>query len=194
MADGNPIKVLEHHGYRTDRGWMRPVRDFTDESDGVWSQKQYENFIEKLLNERVTFETHEQAEYVARYFVQGLAKFHTDHPDTMMDVDAIFLTATEYAKDFIRRMDHGDLGYMRAKPEGEKTVDENAPPDIDDRGNRKRKKGAKKQMAAALYEAERSALTRKEMIAKFMDEIGMSKAGATTYFHNNKAEYGPCKV
>lgn len=193
MADGNPFKVLEHHGYRTDRGWTRPLRDFTDDTVDVWSQKQFEDFNVKLLGEHVTFENEEQASYVVRYFVQGLMKVHTEFPDQILDVDAIFLQATESANDFIRRMDHGDLKYLRAKPEGAETFDENAPAVVDNRGNRKRKKGAKKEMAAEMYQARRLELTRGEMIAVFMEEIGMSKPGATTYFHNNKAAHGPCK-
>ena len=194
MATSNPITVLQHHGYRTDWGWLSTTRRFMDDTKGQWTKRNYESFITELLSEELTFDSDEQAYYITTYFVQELMRAHSAAPDVILNVEGIFILANELAGKYINRMDHGDLKFMRARPESDESFDETAPVTVDDRGNRKRKKGAKKQMAAELYQAERKNLTRGQMIARFMDEIGMSKAGATTYFHNNKVEFGLCLV
>ena len=193
----HPIKILERRDFIfPDKEWsygpLSVTGRFIDATKEFWTQSQFEDFLAEMMGERITFETHESARITVTYFVQQFMKAHEADPSAI-NLDAVLLEAVEMAKSYIHRMDHGDLKFLRAKPDEDESFDENAPPVIDDRGNRKRKKGAKKQMAAELYQARRLEVTRPEMIALFMEEIGMSKAGATTYFHNNKAEYGPCK-
>lgn len=72
-------------------------------------------------------------------------------------------------------------------------VDEFGSPRLktDARGNPKMKKGAKKELALALYlRMNDGANDRSAIIQALMDEVSMTKAGATTYFHNMKKEYG----
>ena len=197
-----PIEILKRRDFiqRPDKdwgyGWLSVTQTFIDEvkHSNPWEQHEFEAFVAEFMGENIKFENCEQARIVATYLVQEFMKAYNanDNSEIGLDVDAMLVAAHEKAGAYIWRMDHGDLTYMRAKPD-EDEFNENAPPVVDDRGNRKRKKGKKKEMAAELYRENRTKITRSEMIALFMEEIGMSKAGATTYFHNNKAEYGPCK-
>ena len=192
----HPIKIFVRRGWIfEDKEWSYGMLGVTqrmiDDSKEHWDQSQFEDLVAEMLGERIRFENHEQARITATYFVQWFMRAHEKDPSAI-NLDEIFMEAVESAKDYIHRMDHGDLKFLRAKPD-EEYEDENAAPVVDDRGNRKRKKGKKKEMAAELYQEHRLTKTRAEIIALFMEEIGMSKAGATTYFHNNKATYGPPK-
>lgn len=64
-------------------------------------------------------------------------------------------------------------------------------PKLDATGKPKKKKGVKKQMAKEIYfRLNDGTNDRLAIIGAFINDIGMSKAGATTYFHDMKAEYG----
>ena len=67
-------------------------------------------------------------------------------------------------------------------------VEQTGEPKMDAAGNPKQKKGAKKEMALKVYEANKhnTDLTRQDWIKLLMDEVGMTKAGASTYYANLK--------
>jgi hypothetical protein len=63
------------------------------------------------------------------------------------------------------------------------THESDAPAKLDAVGVPKRKKGAKKQLAIEVYNREKGTeRTRGEWIELLMGEVGLSKAGASTYF------------
>lgn len=190
MTNDSPIAILVRRGM-SQTSWIKAVQDFNTITDG-WTKHDYERLIEELLLEPVTFEDERTARISAGYLVQELMRVFVNRPDQILDVEAVWVDAQQRTAAYIERINSGDLMFMQAKPETD-DYNENAEPVVDDRGNRKRKKGAKKQMAAEMYRDNRETKTRAEIIEMFMTDIGMSKAGATTYFHNNKAEFGPCK-
>lgn len=65
---------------------------------------------------------------------------------------------------------------------------------LDANGKPKRKKGAKQEEAARIFqemvEGNDPADVRKDIIAAFMEQLDMSKAGATTYFYNMRKKFG----
>lgn len=85
--------------------------------------------------------------------------------------------AYEKAKDFI-----ASHQYVFATP------DADVPPKLDAAGNPKPKKGAKKELARKVYDEQirNKDKTRKEAIEILVAEVGLSPAGASTYYANLK--------
>jgi hypothetical protein len=72
---------------------------------------------------------------------------------------------------------------------------QNVTPKLDALGKPKRKKGAKKELAKKVYNEKIAGkqLTRKQAIAIIAEEVGMTPAGASTYYGNLKG-LGGCKM
>lgn len=115
------------------------------------------------------------AQYTFLYIVQEAVRNNMNGVE-MSDWE-LFDLANRKAEKYIK-----NNSWVFAKPDEE--------PKVDSEGNPKKKKGAKKDMAIELYGKYRNEKSRKEIIQLFIDEIGMSKAGATTYYHNMKKEFG----
>jgi len=67
--------------------------------------------------------------------------------------------------------------------------DEDGEPKLDAAGNPKQKKGAKKELAKKVWEDnadKQTTLKRKEWIALLCEEVGLTPAGASTYYANLK--------
>lgn len=54
----------------------------------------------------------------------------------------------------------------------------------------KKKKGAKKERAERIFNQMKDNHTRLEIINQFIEQLDMTKSGATTYFHNCKQKFG----
>jgi len=72
---------------------------------------------------------------------------------------------------------------LRSDPDGE-----TKPRKLDAAGNPKKKKGAKKEMAIGFYNKHRAETwTRKQWIEQLVQHVGLTAAGASTYYANLKA-------
>jgi hypothetical protein len=121
----------------------------------------------------------ERAVYTFYYVVQKAIRTHL-WGEPVEGEDLLTPSIVEADK-LLHRLTEGDLTFVRATLEDK--------PRVDAAGNPKKKKGAKQELAAELYQKNKDK-DRKEIIQIFVDEIGMSKAGATTYFYNMRKQFG----
>lgn len=117
------------------------------------------------------------ARHTYLYMVQNAIKksFNTD----MFDVDKLFIQSVTDAETFIENNQ-----YVFATIEDENEYNDGAP--------KKPKKGQRKIQAQELFNdlvVDGVMPTRKDVIALFVEELEMSKAGASTYAHNCKTNY-----
>lgn len=143
----------------TDQGWM----DLASELRGSAKMKPLQ---------------HEQnlSKYATRYLMQRLIKANIAG-DTSVNVDDMWLQSIQ---DGIRYIDENP--WVFAKP------DDDAPPKLNADGSLAPKKGDKKVIAKKVYDENKGKInTRKEWIALLVKEVGLTPAGASTYFANLKA-------
>lgn len=148
---------------------------------GTLTEDEYFDRINELLDGHnlVNLPNDDIAEHRPRYaylyFVQELirASFSSDSFDTLN----VWRDALKRAETFIR-----GNSYIFAKAEDDE-------PKLDATGKPKPKKGAKKELAKKVYaeKIDGKGLTRKDAIAILADEVGMTPAGASTYYANLKA-------
>ena len=146
--------------------------------EGTQSDSVYINRI-KELNELKTYsdDDSDRLRKTYAYLVVGiLAAYETTDK---LDVPTLQATAYEKANRMIT-----EHPYQFAKPEG---VDK-----LDNDGNAKPKKGAKKELAMQVYAEfiKDKVVARQEAIAILVDKVGMTPAGASTYFANLKKHNG----
>lgn len=116
---------------------------------------------------------HEQ-EYATKYFIQNIIKQYTLYAETKFDIDLLYVKSVEEAKKYI-----ANSPWVFAKAE----VDEKFNSD----GSPASKKGDKKLLAKEVYEANKGKeMSRKEWIALLVKEVGLTPAGASTYYANLK--------
>lgn len=108
------------------------------------------------------------------YVIDGAIRAHKEGRE--ITPSDLYTTATEKTRAFVQ-----ELSWVFAKKEEDK---------LDSEGKPKQKKGAKQLQAYEVYvqfvETDRS---RKDIIQAFQDVVGMTKAGATTYYYNMKKKY-----
>jgi hypothetical protein len=105
----------------------------------------------------------------AAYIVQNTVQ----HPDAK--IEEIVSLSLEQALVFENRITTGDLKYTTATVEDEQPIVIGEAP--------KAKKGAKKSQAIALWTSRSNEdLTRKQWIELLVSEVGMTAAGASTYY------------
>jgi hypothetical protein len=123
------------------------------------------------------FDHPKMARYVFGYVVQDLTIAYRDRTD--VDLNVILQRAIERAKKWIT-----ENPWVFATGE-----DENKPPKLDANGNIAPRKGDKKVLARQVYDEHKEAgkdWTRKEWIKLLCEKVGLTEAGASTYFHNLK--------
>lgn len=144
------------------------------------SPKEYADRIRELVENPDVKVDDKYARHVYLYLVQETIRtsFNTD----TLNMTEILSMAVEKAIKFV-----DDNPYVLAGSTAEPKLDEN--------GNAKPRKGAKKEMAIALYakmveENNGKFPSRSDAIKRFMDEVGMTKGGASTYVANCKKNFG----
>lgn len=132
--------------------------------------------ISLLVDNTIPIEDRFLARYSYLYFVQEVIRHFIDSPDdSQHQPSSVWRTAQKQASLFIQKNSWA-------------TVEPDDVEKLDAAGNPKKKKGAKQEMAIALY-AEHWSKPKKEIIEIFIKEIGMSPAGASTYYYNCKRNY-----
>ncbi len=143
---------------------------------GVLADKEYIKRIKELTGVNAKFEDSNMYRMSYSYFVTDVIKAtdNTDKPD----VNKIWRVAKVKAAKLIQ-----DQPY---------TFVSRDEPKLDDDGNVKPKKGAKKELAMAVYAEQIVGKidTRKEAIAILVKETGLTEAGASTYYANLKKKNG----
>jgi len=136
--------------------------------------EQYNNIVSELTDSTTSFENQRQAKYSFLYLVQNIIK--KSNNTNVLDTKMLLSESTFQAKNYIQ-----NNPWVFAQAEVVTKVDSNGKP--------KRKKGAKQIAALEIYKANINE-DKKVIIQMFMDELDMSKAGATTYFYNAKKQVG----
>jgi len=151
------------------------VQAFNDRYREGYNSDTYAKIVQNVLGRK--FDLLPKADYAriqVAYVIQEAVQRHVDGFD--VDADNVFNAATVKAEKFV-----AENGWVFAKPDVEIKLDAAGKP--------KRKKGAKQEAAADIYN-EMKGGDKKDIIARFMDELDMSKAGATTYFYNMRKKFG----
>lgn len=141
----------------------------------TYDRMDYGQMVNAIVGGENQFDDHEHARYTLLYVVQEAVRQYNQGEN--VSAEQLLDYAVNKASDYIK-----SHSWIFAEPETK--------PKTDSEGRVKPKKGAKKEMAQDLYKKHKDNKSRKEIIQLFMDEIGMTKAGATTYFHNMKKEFG----
>lgn len=139
------------------------------------TEGQYLAEIAELRGDRHKIEPLKQCDhmpkYTWRYLVYGLLK------EPGAPVEDIYPVAIQKAQTYIQ-----ENPWVFAKAE------DDTPPKLDSNGNVAPKKGDKKVMAKELYEKNKATVTaRKDWIALLVKEVGLTEAGASTYYANLKS-------
>lgn len=153
--------------------YLQAIRHLMERPDLAHSQ--YVNLIREIVGEPITDTGDDrQTKYTFLYLVQEAirASDNTDKLDMLELHDLAFQKAKNYI---------ASNPWVWAQPEDAERLDEDGKP--------KRKKGAKQEEAARIYN-ESKADGKAKIIERFMAELDMSKAGATTYFYNMKKQFG----
>lgn len=114
------------------------------------------------------------AKYVMRYMIQNIIKNYKEV--VVENIETTYLKSINQAQRYI---DTNPWVFSTGE-------DENAPPKLDANGNIAPKKGDKKIIAKKVYEEQikDKVITRKEAIALLVKEVGLTPAGASTYYSN----------
>ena len=93
---------------------------------------------------------------------------------SVLDMSTIFMNSKVKADNFIKKNP-----YVLVEKES------SYKPKVNSDGTKKPKKGSKKILAIQVYnEHKNDGMSRKEFIQLLVDKVGLTPAGASTYFHN----------
>lgn len=172
-----PIQIIETYGAPTN-SFTAAVHHFKFERAPL-SKSECEAGIAQIVgaDQHPTYRNAKEANLYFLYVVQETVRaFNGGVVPEMAD---IWEVAQRRAVNFITDNPWAIKDYT--SDEGDDVVD----------GQPKQKKGAKKDQAEALYRKMNDGKNdRNTIIQALVDEVGMSKAGATTYFHNLKKTVG----
>ena len=172
----SPIAVIEAYGAPTN-SYIAAVTFFNERPE--MSKEEYEAGYNDIIGTEVAvqFEDQKHARFHFLYAVQ----------ETVRVALVAIPDMAEIALEVERR-----VAKLKAdKPWSFKdyTLEENGERKLDATGKPKPKKGAKKELAKQVYadHIEGKGLSRKEAIAIMAEKVGLTPAGASTYYANCKA-------
>lgn len=171
-----PLKIIESYGAPTD-SYIGAISYLKQEMRVPFTKEEYERNIAELLDVDTvpSYSNEKEAALYFHYLVQETIRVYMDGKIPEMDV--VWDEVNRRAKEFIAEAPWSIKDYSTTE-----TADGEKP---------KRKKGAKKEAAEALYKKLNDGSNdRNTIIDAFISELNMSKAGATTYFHNLKKKHG----
>lgn len=176
-----PLEIIAGYGV-SNTSIIRAIQDLNDPDRPITFRKeQYERNIADIigLQQAPSFSNEKEARIYFLYTIQETIRaFQSGIPD-MEDVwDDVLLRA--------KRMIENQPWAIK-----DCLVEDDGEPKLGAAGNPKKRKGAKKDEAEALYRRMNDGNnTRPQIIAALVEEVGLSKPGATTYFHNLKKQFG----
>lgn len=173
-----PLEIIKGFGAPTN-SFIAAIHHFKFERNPL-SKRDCESSIAQIIGAEQTpsYSNDKEANLYFLYVVQETVReFNKGHIPDMADV---WVEAQARARRFIEENPWSIRDYA---------TEEGSPVDVD--GQPKQKKGAKKDQAEDLYRKMNDGKNdRNAIIQALVDEVGMSKAGATTYFHNLKKTFG----
>ena len=168
MSD--PIKFLQKHKIPTESA-VKAIKYMNHHSEEL-------NFKTLLVD--MTGHSQEYSDrdtkYTFMYAVQEV--LYASNTTNVFNMEDIVKTAHTKAINFIK-----NNPWTFAAPDQSST-----PSSVS--GKPKRKKGAKQTAALEIYGRLKDTKTKQEIIQIFIDDLDMSKSGATTYFYNVKKKLG----
>ena len=142
-----------------------------------WLTKtQYEDAIIDIVgieDGHPTLSNEKESRILFLYVVQETIRAFS-HPE-VPDMDVVFNNAIQHYEKFVAENPWSIKIYESA-------------PKLDADGNVKPKKGAKKEMAESLFKENKNK-SKQEIMDIFMEQVGMTPAGASTYYYNCKNLY-----
>jgi hypothetical protein len=174
-----PIEVISGFGSPTN-SYLAAIQFFREERNTL-SKEEYEDAIAKIIGADTapSFRNEKESALHFLYVVQETVRAFNS--GVIPDMAEIWELAQNRVKYMIECSPWAIKEYTSAETSNINVP--NAAP--------KRKKGAKKDLADTLYRKMNDGKNdRIAIIAALIDEVGMSKAGATTYFHNLRKKYG----
>lgn len=169
-----PLQIIESYGAPT-TSFIRAIMYLREEARPM-SKKQMEQEIARLLgaDHAPSFDNEKTARLYFHYLVQETIRAHNS--GVIVEMDKVWEEAQNRAATWISKNPWSVKDYASS---------------TDANGNPRRKKGAKLEGAKDIYQRMNDGVhTRKDIIQEFIDVLEMTKAGATTYFHNMKKEFG----
>lgn len=181
----SPLEVIASYDIPTDS----LVRATTRAGELYLNQRQFEQAIAEIVGSdiRPAYGNLKESRMYFRYTVQETVRAFLG--GEIPDMGNVWEDAQQRAQAFIGANPWSTKDFV-SETNG---VDEFGSPrlKVDARGNPKMKKGAKKELALSLYIRMNDGTNdRAAIIQALMDDVSMTKAGATTYFHNMKKTYG----
>lgn len=165
------LETIQNYGIDTSY-FTRAIQGLNDA--GVLSKDVYEKRIGEIYGvDPLSFDDEKQARLYFLYTVQEFVRAGEG-------ADPVAIRA-----EVDRRVQYFNQNLAWALVSDE---DENGEQKTDASGNPKQKKGAKKELAKKVWEENKDkGLSRKDFIALLVKEVGLTSAGASTYYSNLKA-------
>lgn len=177
----SPLEVIAGYGLSTS-SYIQAIRQFNDlDNPVILNKKQYETAIAEIVGSDTppSFSNEKESRIYFLYVVQETIRAFGHSVPSMEDV---WVEAQRRAKNMIESQPWAIIDYA---------AERNETPKIDAAGKPKKRKGAKKAEAEALYrELNDGNNDRLKLIEALMSQVGLTKGGATTYFHNMKKRFG----
>jgi hypothetical protein len=182
-----PLQVIEKLGLPTD-SYIAAIGVAKDPDNPlVLTKSEHEAAVAEIVGLDIVpvFEDDKHARHYFHYTIQETIRAYMIAAGGIPDMDEVWTEIQRRFAKFKHEQPWAFKDYV-----DEQRTDEYGEVKLDSVGKPKQKKGAKKQQAYALYQKLNGTTDRPGIIAAFMKDIGMTKAGATTYFHNCKKEFG----
>lgn len=172
-----PLEIIEEFGCPTD-SYIRAVHYFRQDYRDL-SKVEHEKVIADIIggDHAPSYDTEKEAELYFLYTVQETVRAFLG--GTIPEMSDVWETVQHNMKEFM-----GKNPWCVKDYQSKLTTEA-------DKETPRRKKGAKGAKAREIYIGLNDGKNdRPTIIQAMIDQAGMTKAGATTYFHNFKKEYG----
>lgn len=170
------VAELEARGVPTDS----VIRGAQHVNDLMLSPTQAHNLLLQMTGEDVDGAHHMYTPLTYGYLVQNVLRAHLAQQSA--DLLDLLTRSKQQAEELIEKQ-----AWMFIASEDDRADIENADPEVVKAG--KAKKGARKVLGLRVYKdkIEGKDLKRKEAVAILVDEVGLTPAGASTYYANFKS-------
>lgn len=175
-----PLQVIADYGCPT-HSFMAAIQHFSSRED--MSHEQYQQGIKQIVGmDEVPNMTYVMSRTVFLYLVQETIRQHLQ--GVIPDMDALFVECINKAQTHI---ENNPWAVMRFTT----NLSSNTSMEEGEPGTTQISKGGKKEITERIFkEMKEQGASRHDIIQAFEEATGMSKAGATTYFHALKKEIG----
>jgi hypothetical protein len=170
-----PIEIIQSYGIPT-HSHIKAIQFINDTAVDL-RKEQYESVIQEIIgsNKPPHYSNDKEAKVYYKYTIQETIRAFKQQD--VPDMENVWITVITNAQTFIFNNPWSIKEY----------VEEN----IDSEGNTKPKRESKKVQAENLYQQMDNGINdRQTIIAALIEQVGLTKTGAPTYFHNLKKQFG----